>query len=185
MARCALLRMATLLGGLAVVTAAHGAETRKPNAFERAYTALALDFESHGPCAKISPRALVRAPFNAPGTRVYFERARCFLSVAHRTLNPYFCRQVVSADASQRAGGYFTRESCEALVAAGRPFRARLSFDHKLVLETLGYDDADVAARFPKHPAEDSWMLFYHGFFRRSDGKLQHRLVNLPDFSVD
>ncbi len=173
-----------LLSGFAL-TAAYGAETRKPNAFERAYTALALDFESHEPCAKISPRALVRAPFNSPGTRIYFERSRCFLSVAHSTLNPYFCRQVVSADSSKSAGGYFTRANCEALVAAGRPFRARLSFDHKLVLKALGYHDADVAARFPKHPADDSWMLFYHDFFRRSDGALQHRLVNLPDFNAD
>ncbi len=185
MARCALLRAVTLLGGLAMATAAQSAETRKPNAFEQAYTALALDFESHEPCAKISPRALVRAPFNSPGTRVYFARSRCFLSVAHRTLNPYFCRQVVAADASKSAGGYFTRANCEALVVAGRPFRARLSFDHKLVLQALGYDDADVTARFPKHPAEDSWLLFYHGFFRRGDGELQHRLVNLPDFSAD
>ncbi len=76
-----------LLSGLAVA-AVHGAETRKPNAFERAYTALALDFESHEPCTKISPRALVRAPFNSPGTRVYFARSRCFLSVAHSTLIP-------------------------------------------------------------------------------------------------
>ena len=146
-----------LLSGFAL-TAAYGAETRKPNAFERAYTALALDFESHEPCAKISPRALVRAPFNSPGSRIFFERSRCFLSVAQRTLNPYFCREVAAADAGKSAGGYFTHENCEALVAAGRPFRAGLSFDHKLVLEAFGYSDEDVARRFPKHPAGDSWM---------------------------
>ncbi len=173
-----------LVSGFAL-TAAHGAETRKPNAFERAYTALALDFESHEPCAKISPRALVRAPFNSPGTRIYFERSRCFSIVAQRTLNPFFCREVAAADASKSAGGHFTRENCEALVAAGRPFRARLSFDHRLVLEALGYSDEDVARRFPKHPAEESWMLFYHDFFRRGDGELQHRLENLPDFNAD
>ena len=72
-----------------VITVGHAAAAeRPPNAFERAYTALALDFESHEPCAKISPRAVTRAPFNSPGTRVYFERSRCFLSLAHRTLNP-------------------------------------------------------------------------------------------------
>ena len=185
MLRRALARAMALLGGFAIATAAQGAETRKPNDFERAYTALALDFESHEPCAKISPRALVRAPFNSPGTRVYFERARCFLNLARRTLNPYFCREVVAASADAKAGGYFTRGNCELLVAAGRQFGAQLSFDHRLVLEALGYDDADVARRFPNHPAEDSWMLFYHGFFRRSDGELQHRLANLPDFSTD
>lgn len=174
-----------LLGGLLIATAAQSAETRNPNNFERAYTAMALDFESHEPCARISPRALVRAPFNSPGTRVYFERSRCFLSLAWRTLNPYFCRQVVAASADAKAGGHFTRENCAALVAAGRPFRAGLTFDHRLVLQSLGYDDADVAARFPKHPADDSWMLFYHDFFRRSDGELQQRLRSLPDFSAD
>lgn len=185
MARRGAVWASVIVAGLAIAAAAAAAQTRKPNDFERAYTALALDFESHEPCAKISPRALVRAPFNSPGTRLYFERSRCFLYVAWRTLNPYFCRQVVAASTDAQAGGYFTRENCEMLVASGRPFRARLSFDHELVLEALGYDDADVARRFPNHPAENSWMLFYHDFFRRNDGELQHRLGNLPDFSND
>ncbi len=35
-------------------------------------------------------------------------------------------------DASIQAGGYFTREICEALVAAGRPMWTRLWFDYKV-----------------------------------------------------
>jgi hypothetical protein len=166
-------------------TAGAAADERQPNAFERAYTAIALDFESHEPCTKISPRAVTRAPFNSPGTRVYLERARCFLSVAHRTLNPYFCREVAPASETPVGGRYFTRENCQALVGEGRALRARLSFDHALLLKVLGYTDEDVRRRFPKHPEEDSWMLFYHDFFRRSDGELQHRLGNLPNFSAD
>lgn len=160
-------------------------DERKPNDFERAYTALALDMESHETCAKISSRALVRAPFNSPGTRLYFQRSYCFQLLAQRTLNPYFCRSVRPASDSASEAGHFTRETCESLIAKGQSFRADLSFDHALILQALGYTDADVARRFPKHSEEPSWSRFYHDFFRRSDGTLQQRLKDLPDFSDD
>ncbi len=174
-----------LLACLLAVAGGAAAEPgeRKPNAFERAYIAIALDIESHEPCRKISPRAIVRAPFNSPGTRVYFARSRCFFVVAHQTLNPYICRWVVPASDSASKGGYFTRANCQALVAKGRAYNVHLSFDHGLVLKALGYTDEDVKRRFPRHPEEDSWMFFYHDFFRRADGSLQRRLKNLPDFS--
>jgi hypothetical protein len=80
-------------------------------------------------------------------------------------------------------GSYFSQRSCRALVAAGRPLSFTTSFDHEKILRAAGYTDRDVRARLPGHPQEDSWMRFYHDFFRRSDGELRQRLLALPDFS--
>jgi hypothetical protein len=160
-----------------------GAE-RATRDLERAYTALALDMESHEVCAKISPRAVSRAPFNSPGTQAYFERSRCFQTLAQRTLNPYLCRWVRPAAETPKEGAYFTRENCESLVREGKAFRANISFDHELVLRALGYGDEDVTRRIPDHPSQTSWMAFYYDFFRRGDGELQRRFKDLPDFSL-
>ena len=157
---------------------------RAPNAFERAYAAIALDVEGADLCGKISSNAVSRAPFNSPGTRVVAERSRCYFYVAVRTLNPFHCRQVRQIG-SRRQGGHFSSANCQEMIAAGKRFNGHLSFDHKLILEALGYTDTDVAARFPRHPQEDSWSRYYHDFFRRSDGGLQQRLPRLPDFSAE
>lgn len=172
----------SLASCLALAPAGLGAE-RATGDLERAYTGLALDMESHEVCAKISPRAVSRAPFNSPGTRAYFERSRCFQTLAQRTLNAYLCRFVRAAAETPRDGAYFTRENCESLVRAGQAFRANISFDHELVLRALGYGDEDVAHRIPDHPSATSWMAFYYDFLRRGGGELQRRLVDLPDFS--
>ncbi len=155
---------------------------RPPNDFERAYTAIALDVEAADLCGKISPNAVSRASFNSPGTRVVAERSRCYFHVALRTLNPHHCGSVRQTGSS-RQGGHFSAANCRALITEGRRFNGHFSFNHKLVLEALGYTDADVTARFPRHPQEDSWRSFYHSFFRRGDGGLQQRLSTLPDFS--
>ena len=165
----------------ATYVSAQGSE-RAPNEFERAYTVIALDMDSAELCGKISPNAVSRAPFNSPGTRVVGERSRCYFQVALKTLNPHHCRNVRQVG-SRRQGGHFSSANCQQLIAEGKRFNVNFSFNHKLVLEAAGYSDADVAARFPRHPQEDSWSSFYHSFFRRSDGGFQHRLPRLPDFS--
>ena len=160
-------------------------ETRKPNTFERAYTAMALDMEAHQLCTKISPKAEIQAPFNSPGTQIYRERSRCFLYVAVKSLNPTHCREVIEVDAWIHDGSYFSRKSCERLVAEGRPFIFSLSFDHALILKEMGYGDEDIGARFAKHPTEPAWLEFYLDALKRGDGDFQHRLGRLPDFSSD
>ncbi len=165
--------------------AAMAVETRKPNAFESAYTAMALDMESHQLCAKISPKAETRALFNSPGTQIYREKSRCFLYIAVKSLNRYYCRDVVEVDAWLHDGSYFSRESCERLVAEGRPFNFSLSFGHALILQDMGYSDEDISARFAKHPNEPAWLEFYLDALKRADGDFQHRLSRLPDFSAD
>ncbi len=173
----------SLLISYALPDVATGAE-RATNDLEHAYTALALDMESHEVCAKISPRSVTRAPFNSPGTRTYFARSRCFQTLASRSSNAYFCRWVKPAAKTPKAGAYFTRENCESLVREGKVFRASISFDHELVLKALGYTDQDVARRIPEQPEVNSWMLFYfHSRYR--DAEMQQRLENLPDFSAD
>ena len=165
--------------------AAPAAETRKPNPFELAYTAMALDLESHRLCAKISPKAETQALFNSPGTQIYRERSRCFLYVAVKTLNPSHCREVVEVDGWFHDGSYFSQESCKRLVAEGRPFNFNLSFDHALILGEMGYSDEDVSARLAKHPGAPAWLEFYLDAISRGDSDFQQRLDRLPDFSSD
>ena len=161
---------------------ASASETRPPNAFELAYTAMALDFGAHDLCARISPDAESRLLFNSPGTQIYRERSRCFLYAATSTLNPYLCQFVVEASGWLHDGSYFSRENCEALVAAGKPFNFSLSFDRKRVLTAMGYAEEDIAEAFPSEPEEIAWHRFYLNAVGR-DGDFQQRLGRLPDFS--
>ena len=152
------------------------AETRAPTPLERAYVGFALDQENHEICSKISPRSLERASFNSPGTRKYYTRSACFLYLAHRTLNSYLCQEVREAKGGfLRSGKYFSRENCENLVKSGKPQRASMGFDHEIILRALGYTEVDLN--------EQDLIEFYHGFQRRNDGSLQHRINDLPDFS--
>ena len=159
------------------------ADTRKPNDFERAYTAIALDTLSHELCAKISPMAETQALFNSPGTQIYKERSRCFLYVAVKSLNPYFCHNVVEAKAWLLDGSYFSQKNCERLVTEGQPFNFNLSFDHALILKAMGYSNKDIQIHFPKHPDEPAWLQFYLDALKRRNGNFQQRLSHLPDFS--
>ena len=160
-------------------------ETRKPNAFERAYVAMVLDLEDARLCAKISPRAETRAGFNSPGTQIYRERSRCYLYAAVQGGVPALCDEVVEAESWLLDGSYFSPQSCRKLVAAGQPFTFSLSFDRALVLMEMGYDDAAVSARFPRHSAEPQWHRFYLDAVKSRDGRFQARLQRLLDFSRD
>lgn len=174
-------RMApALLLALAPVPAA--AETRAPNAFEQAYTAMALDTGDHTLCARISPEAQTRALFNSPGTQIYRERSRCFLYAAVNTLNPALCPFVTEASAWFHDGSYYSRTTCERLVGAGNPFNFALSFDRRQVLAEMGYTEAEVGAAYPGDPADLAWHRFYLDKLGR-DGDFQQRLARLPDFS--
>lgn len=159
------------------------ADTRRPNEFERAYTAMALDTLSRGLCAKISPHAESRAFFNSPGTQIYRERSRCFLYVAVKSLNSFLCREVIEATAWFYDGSYFSRKNCQRLVSQGQPFNFSLSFDHALIMRKMGYGDDTISARFPEHPGEPAWLKFYLDALKRGDGDFQRRLGGLPDFS--
>ena len=170
-----------ILGGLLAATGA-AAGTREPNAFELAYTAMALDFGAHDLCGRISPGAESRYLFNSPGTQIYRERSRCFLYVAVNTLNPHLCRSVTEASAWFHDGSYFSRKNCEALVAAGNPFNFSLYFDRRLVLSEMGYTEAEATEAAPGEPADAAWNRFYLNAIGR-DGEFQQRLQRLPDFS--
>ena len=159
------------------------AETRDPNVFEHAYTAMALDFGSHELCERISPDAETRMLFNSPGTQIYRERSRCFLYAAVNTLNPYLCQFVVEASGFLHDGGYFSRENCEALTAAGARFKFSLSFDRKRVLTEMGYSASEIAEASEGEPDADAWHRFYLNAVGR-DGDFQQRLQRLPDFST-
>lgn len=159
------------------------ADTRKPNDFELAYTAMALDTLSHELCAKISPQAETKAPFNSPGTQIYRERSRCFLYVAVKSLSRHLCHEVIEVEAWIHDGSYFSHENCERLVARGQPFNFSLSFDHGLILKEMGYGDEEISSRFPEHTAEPAWLKFYLDALKQHDGDFQHRLNRLPDFS--
>ena len=155
---------------------------RPPTPLELAFTALALDMEWHEPCLRIHPEAVVRAPFNSSGTRIYHERARCFFLLAHSTLNPHFCRFVVEAKSFWLGGDYFSASNCEAVVGQGRSFKARLSLDHELLLKALGYTADDIGQQFPNELAELAWLKFYLGLFKSGD-ELRRRLHRLPRVS--
>jgi hypothetical protein len=162
--------IATMACSIAAVSCGTPPGAREPTRLETALVGLALDLESPEVCAKISPSAFSRAPFNSPGTRTSYERSRCFFYVATRTLDGSLCGEVRQAG-SRRSGGHFSAETCTAEIAGGRRYTANLGFDIELVLRALGYTEADVP--------EGDWVRFY--FDVRTSPELRRRLASLPN----
>ena len=175
--------MLACMGCTLCAATTHADETRAPNEFERAYTAMAIDLDAHDLCSKISPKAQEKNWFNSRGTQSYKERSRCFLYVAVNTLNPYLCRYVVELSDWLHDGSYYSLENCRELVAAGRPFNFSLSFNRALIMRRMGYRDSQVAERFPGLRGDDAWHRFYLDVRKHGGGLFQQRLTKLPDFS--
>lgn len=180
-------RAATLLALISL--AARGApEGRDPTDFERVYTVLALEFEEHRYCAKISPQARILASFNSSGRQVYFERSQCFMYLAPRTQNAALCREVREFEHFWYSGDYFSERHCRSQIAAGVVFRASLgwpfSVSHEKVLRAAGYGEDDLRRRFPDRDPAGAWFDFFRDFRRRGDGTLRQRLLGLPDFAA-
>ena len=183
----AILLMAVLLSNSGPAQA-EPKDTRPPEALERAYVGLALDFESHEICKRISPKAMERNAGNTPGRQIYFTRSECFFFLALRTLNPFLCGEVVQAKAFMMNGRGFTQKQCEQevneLARGNRRFEADITFDHQGVLRAAGYTDAHVKAVIKDHPTQTSWMDFYHYQIKNNGGAFQQRMMkSLPDFS--
>lgn len=182
-----LTRAATILA-LISLAACGAPEGRDPNDFERVYTVLALEFEEHRYCAKISPQARILASFNSSGTLLYYARSQCFMYLALRTQNAALCRQVRELDHFWYSGDYFSPQHCRSQIAAGVVFRANLgwpsSVSHEMVLRAIGYGEDDLRRRFPDREPAGAWFDFFHDFRRRGDGTLQQRLLGLPDFAA-
>jgi len=166
-----------------IVGTASAGDIRGPNAFEKAYSAMVLDGFTQDLCQKISHQSRSLFRFNSKGTQVYYERSRCYMNAAGKQLNPYLCRYVKEADIFLADGSYYSRGSCEEIVARGKPYNFTLSFDHQLVLEKMGYSEKELAGMFPSVSGEDPWLGYYLAFIAARDGSVQHRLNRLPDFS--
>ena len=159
-------------------------DIREPNAFEKAYSAMVLDGFTQDLCQKISHQSRSLFRFNSKGTQVYYERSRCYMNAAGKQLNPYLCRYVKEADIFLADGSYYSRGSCEEIVARGKPYNFTLSFDHQLVLEKMGYSEKELAGMFPSVSGEDPWLGYYLAFIAARDGSIQRRLKLLPEFSA-
>lgn len=158
------------------------AADRAPNGLEKAYTALAQQTGQHALCAKISADAVTRAAFNSPGTRIYEERANCYLHVATVTGNPALCDQITERRAFLMSGSYFSPENCRALIADGIELRAGLSFDYALLLTELGYGGEDLPPRQdPDEPESIRWLRLYLDLVKQP--AFIEALQGLPDFS--
>ena len=163
-----------------------GAETRKPNRLERAYTALVTHGYSASLCEKISPKALNRFSFNSPGSQISYKRSECFFYAAATELNNSYCNEVVEATAWFLDGSGFSPESCRDFVTAGKPLRATIGIaDHEELLRAAGFDDEDLEEELPDADPEMAWMDFYYHLKRNSGGRLQQSFERLPDFSIE
>jgi len=162
-----------------------GAETRKPNRLERAYTALVTHGYSASLCEKISSKALDRFSFNSPGSQISYQRSECFFYAAATELNNSYCNEVVEATAWFLDGSRFSPESCRDFVTAGKPWSATIGFNHEELLRAAGFDDTDLAKAVPAAEPDIAWLDFYYHLKRNSGGRLQQSFELLPDFSIE
>ena len=158
-------------------------DTRKPHSLEKAYTAMVQGGYNANLCDRISPEALNRFTFNSPGSQISYQRSECFFYAAATELNNSYCNEVVEATAWFLDGSRFSPENCRDFVTAGKPWSATTSFNHEELLRAAGFDDTDLAKAVPAAEPDISWMQFYYSFQNHSDGRLQQRLDQLPDFS--
>jgi hypothetical protein len=161
------------------------ADTRKPHSLEKAYTAMVQDGYNASLCNRISPKALNRFSFNSPGSQISYQHSECFFYAAATELNDTYCNEIIEAKAWFLDGSRFSPESCRDFVAAGKPWLATTSFNHEELLRAAGFDDTDLAKAVPSADTDIAWMQFYYSFQNHSDGRLQQRLDQLPDFSYE
>jgi hypothetical protein len=173
----------TIIALVVTHTSALAADTRKPHSLERAYTAMVQGGYNANLCDRISPKALNRFSFNSPGSQISYQRSECFFYAAATELNDAYCNEIIEAKAWFLDGSRFSPESCRDFVAAGKPWLATTSFNHEELLRAAGFDDTDLAKAVPAAETDIAWMQFYYSFQNHSDGRLQQRLDQLPDFS--
>ena len=166
-------------------TSALAVDTRKPHDLEKAYTAMVQGGYNANLCDRISPQALNRFSFNSPGSQISCQRSECFFYAAATELNNSYCSEVVEATAWFLDGSRFSPESCRDFVTTGKPWSATTSFNHEELLRAAGFVDTDLAKAVPAAEPDFAWMQFYYSFQNHSDGRLQQRLNQLPDFSND
>jgi len=125
-------------------------DTRKPDALEYEYRALANELHSIKPCYLIHPQSLSRGGFGPVGNQISLLRSRCFAAVAEKSGDERFCDKVRSASTLFSSGANLNAESCRrtARLNQGRMVQSGVSYrlDVPQIVSLAGYDEEEIDA---------------------------------------
>lgn len=125
-------------------------DTRKPDALEYEYRALANELHSIKPCYMIHPQSLRKGGFGPTGNQVSLLRSRCFAAVAEKSGDERFCDKVRSASTLFSSGANLNAESCRrtARLNQGRRIQSGVSYrlDVPQIVSLAGYEEEEIDA---------------------------------------
>ena len=125
-------------------------DTRKPDALEYEYRALANELHSIKPCYMIHPQSLRKGGFGPTGNQVSLLRSRCFAAVAEKSGDERFCDKVRSASTLFSSGANLNAESCRrtARLSQGRRIQSGVSYrlDVPQIVSLAGYEEEEIDA---------------------------------------
>lgn len=124
-------------------------DTRKPDALEYEYRALANELHSIKPCYLIHPQSLSRGGFGPVGNQVSLLRSRCFAAVAESSGDERLCDKVRSASTLFSSGANLNAETCRrtARINQGR-VQSGVSYrlDVQQIASLAGYNNEEIDA---------------------------------------
>ena len=146
--------VSVLLGGCGLFSDADEkflfGDTRKPDALEYEYRALANELNSIKPCYLIHPQSLSKGGFGPVGNQASLLRSRCFAAVAGNSGDERLCDKVRSASTLFSSGANLNAELCrqKARINHGRSIKSRVDFslDVPQIVSLSGYDEEEIDA---------------------------------------
>lgn len=126
-------------------------DTRKPDAQEIEYRALANELHSIKPCYLVHPQSLSKGGFGPTGNQVSLLRSRCFAVVAEGLGDVRLCDKVRSASTLFLSGANLNAELCRQLARMNHERSIKsgtgsYSLDVSKIISLAGYDEAMVDA---------------------------------------
>ncbi|MFC2993120.1 hypothetical protein ACFODV_13905 [Halomonas tibetensis] len=125
-------------------------DTRKPDALEYEYRALANELHSTKPCYLIHPQSLSRGGFGPVGNQVSLLRSRCFAAVAESSGDERLCDKVRSASTLFSSGANLNAESCRRTARLNHDRRIKSVVSYRLdvpqIVSLSGYDEEEIDA---------------------------------------
>jgi hypothetical protein len=117
-------------------------DTRRPDAIEYQYLALASEIHSAKPCYLVHPDSLRKGAFNSVGNQAAYERSECFFAVAISTGDAEICDKVRSVSTVFLSGADFNANSCRRQATG----RGGISYDLDVpqIVALAGYTESEV-----------------------------------------
>ena len=154
---------------------------------------MAIKLESSDVCYKIYSKSYETSAFSPKGYQISYLQSECLFNLAVKTKNNYFCNDIQTLSTSTLDGSKISKENCKIEAQKGSSTDISNSFNHTLVMTTMGYTE-DMWPDYIKKEflnsgtdegivREQSWISFYLETVYKNKNDFMNRMTRLPTFT--